>query len=127
MPVGNNMVIVRGMKEEWFMEHFKNMEVYFGGDPKAIPKKDADYIGFYLESPISAITHLGLVNKIERYDDGATFYLKAIIKLDDPIKTVDKHAIRKQEYWKLEDLGIHNFVFSINDFFLIGKIGNANL
>lgn len=114
-------VIVRGMKQEWFMDHFKDMAVYFGGDPRGVPAKDADYIGFYLEAPDSAITHIGVVESIEREDSGATFYLKAVIKLDDPIKTVDEHAIRKQEYWTLSELGINQLALIINDFSKAGS------
>lgn len=100
-----NRVIVRGMKKEWFIDHFKDMKIYFGGSPVAIPKYDSKYIGFYLESPDSAITHIGIVKKIERDDESVTFFLKAIIKLENPIK-IDDHAIRKQEYWTLEQIGI---------------------
>ncbi len=121
MIVGNNVVIVRGMTQEWFMHHFKDMEVYFGGDPRGVPAKDADYIGFYLEAPDSAITHIGLVENIERDPKGATFYLKAIIKLDNPI-TVSDHAIRKQEYWSLDSLGIKNICLSFNNFFTINQV-----
>ena len=113
-------VIVRGMKKEWFMDHFKQMDVYFGGNPKGVPKEDADYIGFYLEMPDSAITHLGIVDSIERYESGATFHLKAIIKLDTPVKTPDSHAIRKQEYWTLEKLGIKQLSLIYNDFAIAG-------
>jgi len=114
--------IVRGMKSEWFLSHFKDMEVYFGGDPRGIPAYDADFIGFYLEAPDSAITHIGIVNTIERNKDGATFFLKAIIKLDKPIKVLD-HAIRKQEYWKLKELGIKKLSLTFNDF---SKVGGSN-
>ncbi len=65
-------VIVRGMKKEWFIDHFKEMEVYFGGDPRGVPTQDAQYIGFYLEAPDSAITHIGIVNSIERDEDGGS-------------------------------------------------------
>lgn len=115
MAFKKNTVIVRGMKQEWFINHFKDMEVYFGGDPRGIPAYDADFVGFYLEAPDSAITHIGIVSEIERYEGGATFYLKAIIKLDAPIR-VDDHAIRKQEYWSLKQLGIDNIVLGINSF-----------
>jgi len=112
----SDRVIVRGMKQEWFMDHFKDMAVYFGGDPRGVPSKDADYIGFYLEAPISAITHIGIVESIERGENSADFYLKAVIKLDEPIKTVDEHAIRKQEYWTLEQLGIKQVSLIFNNF-----------
>ena len=112
----SSRVIVRGMKEEWFLDHFKEMAVYFGGDPRGIPAKDADFIGFYLEAPVSAITHIGVVESIERTSGSATFKLKAIVKLDAPVKTVDSHAIRKQEYWSLESLGIKQIGLIFNDF-----------
>ena len=116
MPFKKNTVIVRGMKEEWFINHFKDMEVYFGGDPRGIPAYDADYIGFYLEAPVSAITHIGIVSRIDRYNGGATFYLKAIIQLDEKV-SVEDHAIRKQEYWSLKSLGINNIILGINSFY----------
>lgn len=105
-------VIVRGMTREWFMDHFKDMKVYFGGDPRGIPAEDCRYVGFYLEAPDSAITHIGIVDHIELDDEGKTYHLSAIIKLIDPIK-VEDHAIRKHEYWKLEDLGIANVICAI--------------
>lgn len=112
----SSRVIVRGMTQEWFMDHFKDMTVYFGGDPRGVPAKDADFVGFYLEAPVSAITHLGIVEKIERKKNSATFYLKAIIKLDSPVKTIDEHAIRKQEYWTLTELGIKQIGIIFNGF-----------
>lgn len=112
----SNTVIVRGMKKKWFMDHFKEMAVYFGGDARGIPKRDADYIGFYLEAPVSAITHIGIVETIKRDVGGATFNLKAIIKLDEPVKTSDGHAIRKHEYWTLDDLGIKKIELVLNSF-----------
>lgn len=115
-------VIVRGMTSKWFMDHFKDMAVYFGGDPRGIPAYDSDFIGFYLEAPDSAITHIGIVDNVVRDSDGATFHLKAVIKLDEPIKVAD-HAIRKQEYWELSELGIHKVGLIFNNFFKIGSTG----
>ena len=112
----SDTVIVRGMTKEWFIDHFKDMAVYFGGDPKGVPAKDAKYIGFYLEAPDSAITHIGIVDSIQRKDGEATFNLKAVIKLDEPFKVKDKHAIRKHEYWTLEKLGISQIALIFNDF-----------
>ncbi|MEZ5358836.1 MAG: hypothetical protein R3F48_08385 [Candidatus Zixiibacteriota bacterium] len=110
--------IVRGMTKDWFNDHFKDMKVYFSGKT-ATPQKDADYIGFYLEAPDSAITHLGVVENIDRQPELVTFYLKAIIRLDKPVK-VEDHAIRKQEYWSLEELGIHKLALIINQFSIVG-------
>ena len=115
-----NSVIVRGMKAEWFIDHFKDMKVYFGGHPKGIPSYDADYIGFYLEAPDSAITHIGLVDNIVRSDQEVVFELKAIVKLDKPV-AVD-HAIRKQEYWTLSELGISKLAFTFNSFSCMSEI-----
>lgn len=117
----SQIAIVRGMTEKWFMNHFKDMEVYFAGKT-GTPIKNSDYIGFYLESPVSAITHIGIVDRIDRQDEGATFHLKAIINLDEPIK-VESHGIRKQEYWSLEDLGIRKLALVYNDFV---KVGGSN-
>jgi len=114
--------IVRGMTKDWFMNHFKDMEVYFGGDPRGVPAYDADFIGFYLEAPDSAITHIGVVDKIVREKGRAVFYLKAIIKLDEPKKVPD-HAIRKQEYKSLEYLGIAKLALVFNDF---SRVGGSN-
>lgn len=122
MATKTHKVIVRGMTQKWFVNHFIDMEVYFGGDPKGIPAYDADFIGFYLEAPDSAITHIGIVNRITRTNKGATFHLKAVIKLDKPIKVSD-HAIRKQEYWELTEMGIQKIGLIFNDF---SKIGGTN-
>ncbi len=115
MNFKKNTVIVRGITKTWFQENFIDMKVHFGGDPRAVPAFDADFIGFYLEEPESAITHIGVVSHIERNNESAVFHLKAIIKLDEKIEV--GHAIRKQEYWKLKKLGIDNITLSINSFY----------
>ena len=115
------VAIVRGMTADWFMDHFKDMKVYFGGK-YGTPVKDSDYIGFYLEAPDSAITHIGIVEEIDRQAQDVTFHLKAIIKLDEPVK-VESHAIRKQEYWPLEELGIRKLALIFNDF---SRVGGSN-
>lgn len=117
----SDTVIVRGMKKKWFGDHFQDMNVYFGGDPRAIPARDAKFIGFYLETPVSAITHIGIVKSIHRDETGARFELKAIIKLNSPITTLDHHAIRKQEYWTLKDLNIDQISLVCNDFSIAGS------
>lgn len=112
-------VIVRGINSDWFSENFIDMKVYFGGDPRGVPAQDADFIGFYLEAPASAITHLGIVDYVEKVENkdgkGKLYHLKAIVRLANPIKTEDAHAIRKHEYWTLEKLGVKNLVFMINE------------
>jgi hypothetical protein len=104
-------VIVRGMNEYWLKTHFQDMKVYFGSTeaPQAIPARDANYIGFYLEAPVSAISHIGIVKYIQTNGDGGkTFFLRAIIKLDKPISPPNHpySGIRKHEYWQLSDLGL---------------------
>ncbi len=99
-----DLVIVRGINSEWFKENFSQLWIGFGGSPQAIPKEDANYVGLYMEAPISAISHIGIVDRIERYDNGADFYLKCIIKLNNPVDP--GHAIRKHENWKLSQLGL---------------------
>jgi hypothetical protein len=101
MSTENNRVIVRGISKRWINENFTQMCISFGGSPVGIPKLDADFVGLYLGSPDSKITHLGVVSEIDRYPGGVDFYLKALVRLPKPIH-VD-HAIRKQEYWVLED------------------------
>lgn len=106
MKVTNrDLVLVRGINSEWFRDNFSKMWIGFGGSPQATPKEDANYIGLYLEAPVSAITHIGIVERIERYENGADFYLKAIIKLDNPVKP--GHAIRKHENWTLSEFGLN--------------------
>lgn len=99
------LVLVRGINSNWFKENFSQLWIGFGGAPQANPKEDAYYVGLYMEAPVSAITHIGIVDYIERYENGADFYLKAIIKLE---KSIDPgHAIRKHENWSLAQLGLN--------------------
>lgn len=100
------LVIVRGINSVWIEENFTKMVIYFGGSPVGVPKKNANYIGLYIESPISAITHIGIVDKIEKHAKGKNFFLKALVKLDSPIRP--QHQIRKHEYWYLEQLGLRS-------------------
>ncbi len=99
----DKLVIVRGVNDDFFKSNFSDLCLSFGGDPRAVPKDDAYYVGIYLGAPISAITHIGVVERINRYDDplGADFYLKAVIRLKKPIDP--GHQIRKHEYWHLSD------------------------
>lgn len=99
------LVLVRGINTEWFKETFSKFWIGFGGSPQAIPKEDAYYVGLYLEAPISAITHIGIVERIEPYDGGVDYYLNALIKLEKPINP--GHAIRKHENWKLSDFDLN--------------------
>jgi hypothetical protein len=119
------IVIVRGMTGNWFMNHFKDMEVYFGGDPRAVPSRDCRFLGFYLEAPDSAITHIGIVDRIERNQNppSAVFFLRGVFKLDKPIPTGDGHGIRKQEYWSLAELGIERIAMVINQFVVEAGVG----
>ena len=82
----DTLVIVRGINDDFFKENFGNLCISFGGDSRAVPVKDAYYVGLYLGAPDSAITHIGIVEKIERGDTPlyADFYLKAVIRLNHP-------------------------------------------
>ena len=112
MKVTNaDLVIVRGINSEWFEENFSKLWIGFGGSPQAIPKEDAYYVGLYMEAPASAITHIGIVDYIKRDKKGADFYLKAIIKLNEPVNP--GHAIRKHENWTLDRLGLDRKILEI--------------
>jgi hypothetical protein len=118
----SDLVIVRGINSDYFQDNFIDMVVYFGGAAVGVPAQDAKYIGFYVEAPYSAITHIGIVDKIENTKDGGkNFYLKGIIKLDKPVPTSDGHAIRKHEYWTLKDLGINRLALIFNKLVVFGK------
>ena len=100
------LVIVRGINADHFIDNFKDLCIGFGGSPQAIPKEDAYYVGLYLAAPDSAITHLCIVDSIERYDNGGVeFYIKSIIKLKNPVDP--GHAIRKHENWTLSQFGLN--------------------
>lgn len=106
-----DLVIVRGINSDWFADNFIDMEIYFGGNNLAVPIHDAYFIGFYLEKPTSAITHIGIVKDIKRTVDNngnksAIAYLSAVVKLPKRVETIDAHAIRKHEYWTLNDLNL---------------------
>lgn len=99
-----DLVLVRGINSDWFKENFSQLWIGFGGSPQATPKEDAYYVGLYMEAPTSAITYIGIVDDIKRDENGADFYLKAIIKLKNPVNP--GHAIRKHENWTLSQLGL---------------------
>lgn len=107
------LVIVRGINSEWIKENFTEMWIGFAGVAVGIPKRDARYVGLYLEAPISAITHIGIVESIDRSNGEANFYLKALVQLKNPVKP--GHAIRKHEYWHLEDFGITRLELMISE------------
>lgn len=117
----SDLVIVRGINSDFFNDNFIEMIIYFGGNAVGVPSRDASFIGFYVEAPASAITHLGIVERIEKVEGGKNFHLKAIVKIDKPIQTKDGHAIRKHEYWTLEELGVSRLALVCNDFTIIGK------
>ena len=98
------LVLVRGINSDWLSQNFSQLWIGFGGLPQAIPREDAYYVGLYLEAPVSQITHIGIVDNIIRNENSADFYLKAIIKLENPIDP--GHAIRKHENWTLSRLGL---------------------
>lgn len=42
----DTLVIVRGINDDFFKENFGNLCISFGGDSRAVPVKDAYYVGF---------------------------------------------------------------------------------
>ena len=109
----DTLVIVRGINDDFFKENFGNLCISFGGDSRAVPVKDAYYVGLYLGAPDSAITHIGIVEKIERGDTPlyADFYLKAVIRLNHPVDP--GHQIRQHEYWDLSDFKLEPALMEI--------------
>ena len=98
------LVIVRGINSDWSAKNFSDLWVRFEGNPQAVPKEDAHYVGLYSESPVSKITHIGVVERIDRSLNRADFYLKTIIKLKNPIDP--GHPIRKHENWSLSQFNL---------------------
>ena len=99
------LVIVRGINSDWLNKNFTGFWIGFGGSAQATPKEDAYYVGLYIQAPISSIQYIGIVDKINRYDNGADFHLKSIIKLKNPIKP--NSPIRKHENWSLSRLRLN--------------------
>jgi len=106
----DDTVIVRSITHDEWQGHLSSLEVYFGGRTQAAsakPARNAKYVAFYRGAPGSAITHLGLVDRIERSADllkSDVFHLKCLIKLDPPIPC--GHPIGNFLYTTLEELGI---------------------
>lgn len=119
----SEMVIVRGVKKEWFEENIVDMRVLFGGqEPRAIPNvlkegKEVHLVGLYLEAPRSAITHIGIIESIEDTSkpDWPEYacHLKALIRLAEPVNT--EHPIRCFEYKTLGELGIKRLNLEIDE------------
>lgn len=115
------LVIVRGINHESFRDNLGHFCISFGGIPQAIPKNNAYYVGLYLDTPNSAITHIGIVEYIERGKDYADFHLKSLIKLNSP--KGEGKGIRKHEYWHLKDFDIkQEDIEKIRDIILNTKI-----
>lgn len=106
----DDTVIVRSVSPDEWHGDSPGMVVYFGGRtqaPTAKPMRDARYVAFYRGAPESAITHLGIVRRIERSADllkSDMFRLKCLIALDPPIPC--GHAIANFLYSTLDELGI---------------------
>ena len=103
-------VIVRGINQGEWSSQLSEMLVYFGGRTQAAsakPTRDAKYLAFYRGAPDSAITHLGLVSRIERKADllqSDVFHLRCLIALDPPIPC--GHPVSNFLYATLDELGI---------------------
>lgn len=112
-----DVVIVRGVRSGEWHDQLPGMCVYFGGHtqaPSAKPSRDAGYIAFYQGAPLSAITHLGVVSRIEREVDmlrSDVFHLDCLMVLDPPIEC--GHPISNFLYTTLEELGIARASFSL--------------
>lgn len=107
-------VIIRGVTHKFWNDHFKEMVVWFGGQPSAPPhgkpSEDASFIAFYLEAPDSAITHIGIVDRIQRnpVNEADEFHLSCIYKMDPPVQW--HHPVQNFEYTTLEQLGIKQLI-----------------
>ena len=116
MNVTNHkLVLVRGINTEWFKENISQLWIGFGGSPQAIPKDVAYYVGLYLELPVSRITHIRIVDYIEKYDTGVDYYLNAIVKLK--VLVDPGHVIGKHENWTLTRLRLNQIQIEKFDFF----------
>ena len=100
-----DLVIVRGINDKWFKENLSEMWIGFGGAPAALPKDDSYFVGLYINAPVSAIKYIGVVSQIDRYNDVADFWLKALIELPQLVKP--GHAIRKHENWNINQFGLN--------------------
>ena len=92
-------IIIRGVRYERLAEIIDGKVVCFEGAKQGIPKKDAEYVGLYVGSPISCVQYVGVVEKVDRTSNSARFILKDIIELKKPIKL--EHQIRCFKYMKL--------------------------
>ena len=106
--INPDLVLVRGINSDWLNKNFSKLWIGFGTSdgnvPQTVPKEDANYVGLYLGAPISAITHIGIVDHIDDNGGELDYYLKAIIKLKTPIDP--GHPIRKHENKTLADFGL---------------------
>ena len=106
----DDTVIVRGVRSDEWVTQLSGMQVYFGGHTNAAsakPSRDVSYIAFYQGAPVSAITHLGMVSRIERGADmlgSDIFHLDCLIALEPHIKC--GHPVSNFLYTTLEELGI---------------------
>jgi len=107
-----NLVIIRSIHPTKFPDHFSLMWIDFDCDyfSQTIPV-DVNYVGFYSESHDSMITHIGIVNEIEPYDNGKDYFLKAIVKLENPLE-ID-HPIKGYEYRELSNFNLTELELSI--------------
>lgn len=100
------LVIVRGVNDDFFKENFSQLCFIFGGSAQSTPIKDAYYVGIYLGAPISAITHIGIVDTIDRSDSVyVKFHLRALISLRKTV--IPNHQIRIHQYWSLSDFNLN--------------------
>jgi len=97
--IDDELVIVRGINDEFIKDNLVFFDVYFGGTPQAIPSNGARFIGFYIANSEQTVSHVGIVDRIN--EDRTTWHLSAIFELKHPVH-VD-HALRKHECWRIDN------------------------
>lgn len=96
--IDDELVVVRGINDEFLKENFADFNVYFGGEsPQTIPADKARFLGFYLADSDRCVSHIGIVNGVN--SERTVWKISAILKLLHPIPS---HPIRKHECWKID-------------------------
>jgi hypothetical protein len=98
--IDDELVIVRGINDEFLKENFADFDIYFGGEtPQTIPASVTRFLGFYLANSDRCVSHIGIVKNVN--EERTKWNISAILKLLHPI-SVD-HAIRKHECWRIDN------------------------
>ena len=98
--IDDEIVIVRGINNEFLKENLANFDIYFGGEtPQTIPAVATRFLGFYLANSDRCVSHIGIVSDVNA--ERTEWRISAILKLLHPI-SVD-HLIRKHECWRIDN------------------------